>query len=257
MKIHVINLKESVERRRSITTQLNRLNLAFELFDAIKGVDIPDYELEQKVDMAEVKKYPYWLTKGILGASLSHMGVYKRIACSEESLHLVLEDDVVLSKDIVHVLSEIEKNGSYFEDHLLLLYGINIHDRIMLSKANSKTISGYKFYKVENSGISGGGAYIVHKKTAMNFLEKNPKIKVGPDSWSNFLAEGVYKQIDCIYPFVARPGYFESGIGYLNKSSKRYRMKLFLKKYRLPFFDLLLKYNRKRIWKKTSKVVFV
>jgi glycosyl transferase, family 25 len=257
MKIHVINLKEAVERRKSITTQLNRLNLDFELFDAIKGADIPADELEQKVDMAEVKKYPYWLTKGILGASLSHMGVYHRIANSEDPLHLILEDDVVLSRDIVSVLKAVEENSSHFENHLLLLYAINIHNRIELLRESCKIISGYKFYKVENSGISGGGAYIIHKKTAMKFLEKTSKIKVGPDSWSYFLAEGVYGQIDCIYPFVARPGYFESGIGYLNKSSKRYRMKLFLKKYRLPFFDLLLKYNRKRIWKKTSKVVFV
>lgn len=257
MMIHVINLKEAVERRLSISNQLNKLNLRFEIFEGIKGLDLSDKELEEKIDMAEVRKYPNWLTKGILGASLSHMGVYQRIANSEESLHLVLEDDVVLSKEIVSVLKAIEENSSYFESHLVLLYAINIHNRIELSRDNSKTISGYKFHKVENSGISGGGAYIVHKKTAINFLEKNPKIKVGPDSWSYFLAEGVYDQIDCIYPFVARPGFFESGIGYLDKSSKRYLIKKLFKKYQFPFFNLLLKFNRKRIWKKTSKVVFV
>ena len=37
MKIHVINLKEAVERRKSITSQLEMLGLNYEIFDAVRG----------------------------------------------------------------------------------------------------------------------------------------------------------------------------------------------------------------------------
>jgi glycosyl transferase, family 25 len=257
MKIHVINLKESVERRRSITTQLNRLNLAFELFDAIKGVDIPDYELEQKVDMAEVKKYPYWLTKGMLGASLSHMEVYRQIIESDEPWHLILEDDVILSSNLEFVLKQIEINSSFFESHLILLYVTNIHDNIKLSRTNCKSTAGVNFFQVVNKGVAGAGAYVIHKSIASSFLEKNPKISVGSDSWSDFLSMGIYEKIFCVYPFAVRPGFFESTIGYTNMLSPIYKIKHTVEKYRIPIFYQFLKRRRKIIWEKVSKIEFV
>ena len=55
--------------------QMKSLGLRYEFFEAIKGCSLTDDELSEKVDMTEVTKYPTWLTRNMLGAALSHMGV--------------------------------------------------------------------------------------------------------------------------------------------------------------------------------------
>jgi len=82
MEIHVINLKEAVDRRKSIESQLQKLQLNYKIFDAVRGLALSEKELNELVDMDEVRKYPNWLTPNMLGCSLSHMGVYKKICNS-------------------------------------------------------------------------------------------------------------------------------------------------------------------------------
>ena len=79
MEIHVVSLKKAVDRRKSIEGQLQKLNLSYTIFDAVLGSALNQDELDELVDMEEVKKYPKWLTPNALGCSLSHMGVYKRM----------------------------------------------------------------------------------------------------------------------------------------------------------------------------------
>jgi|GEM_PF-5412647 len=78
-----------------------------------------DDELSEKVDMTEVAKYPTWLTRNMLGAALSHMGVYKRIVNSGTDWHLILEDDVVLETNINQAINLISDNSEMFRTHLI------------------------------------------------------------------------------------------------------------------------------------------
>jgi glycosyl transferase family 25 len=256
MQVHVINLKEAVERRNSITSQLQKLGLQFEIFDAIRGSLLSEQELAEKVDMNEVLKYPKWLTRNMLGASLSHMGVYKRIVSSGVDWHLVLEDDVVLNEEVQKLMQHIEKHTETYREHLVLFYGISIKSSVELESSEITHSGDYHIHKVLSKEIGGAGAYMIHCQTAEKLLKKNMIIKVAPDTWHFFLDQGAFKQIDCVCPFAARPGLFESTIGYVDPRSIIFRIKKIIEIHKIPFLYHLLKRNRRKVWESTSNITF-
>lgn len=255
-QIHIINLQDADKRRRFMLQQMSKLGLSYMLFDAIKGSSLSAEELEKKVDMNEVAKYPKLLTRNILGASLSHMGVYKRIVESEEDWHLILEDDVVLAKDAELLINHIKDNQSLYKRHLVLFYSISLEKNVELLNSCVTSVNEFGIHKVLSKDIGGAGAYMIHRDTAKLLLEYNEMIKVAPDDWNFFLSQGAISQINCVYPFAARPGFFESTIGYVDPQSTRFKIKRVVEKYKIPLLYQMLRWNRRRVWKKTSKVVF-
>lgn len=257
MEIHVINLKEAVDRRRSIEGQLQKLGLEYKMFEAVRGSSLTQEQLDELVDMDEVRKYPNWLTPNMLGCSLSHMGVYKRMVDSPEEWHLVLEDDVVIDSDLDKTLKHIEERGEKFRGQLVLLYGVSHNSIIELKKAPESIISTKKIYRLLNSAnIGSTGAYVIHKETAQKMLEKNDKVKVAPDTWHYFQDQKALGDIYIVYPFAARPGFFESTIGYVNKKRLLFKLKRIIEKYKIPFLHSILKNHRRGVWERTSRVEF-
>jgi glycosyl transferase family 25 len=258
MQVHVINLKEATERRKSIVVQLEKLNLPFEIFEAIKGMSLSDEELSEQVDMNEVVKYPIWLSRNAIGCALSHNGVFRKIINSDNEWHLILEDDVNLDNEIVEIFNHIQQNKKIYKGHLILLYCISVNGFVMLSKQPIDSLTKYRIHKVlSNDELSGAGAYIIHRDTAKKILTTNTPVKVTNDIWHYFFVQGAIDQIDCVYPFAAKPGLFESTIGYMNPKSITFKIKNFINKYKVPILYAALRRNRKKVWDKTSKVQFV
>lgn len=255
-QIHIINLKDAESRKVFMIRQMKSLGLRYEFFEAIKGCTLTDDELSEKVDMTEVAKYPTWLTRNMLGAALSHMGVYKRIVNSGTDWHLILEDDVVLETNINQAINLISDNSEMFRTHLILFYGISLEGPVTLLKNPLLSDKNYNVHQVLSKDIGGAGAYMVHRDTARSLLEHNKIIKVAPDTWNFFREQGAISQIDCINPFVARPVFFESTIGYINPRTFLYKIKHLINRYKIPGLYQLLRRNRKKIWEKTSKVFF-
>jgi len=258
MQVHVINLKEAVERRKSITSQLHKLGLRYEIFDAVRGSSLSEKDLKEKVDMQEVAKYPNWLTPNMLGCSLSHLGVYRRIAASGTDWHLVLEDDVELDPAIVRFIEAYEQTGNKFQDHVVLLYGVKLSGNIILDKESLFEEADHTVHKVQpDQHVGSTGAYIIHKTTARKMLENNPLVKVAPDTWHFFRDQGSLRQLNLVYPFLSRPALFESTIGYVDKKSIKYKVKHFVERVKLPVLYQLLKRSRKNTFLKMSKIDFV
>lgn len=257
MQVHVINLKEAIERRKSITSQLEKLGLQYEIFDAVRGSSLSEKELVEKVDMQEVAKYPNWLTQNMLGCSLSHLGVYKRIAESGSDWHLVLEDDVELDPAILPFMEAFKKTGNTFQDHVVLLYGVKLSGKIILDKESLFEKAGRTIHKVQpHQKVGSTGAYFIHKATARKMFENNPLVKVAPDTWHFFRDQGSIQQLNCVYPFLSRPALFESTIGYVDKKSIKYKVKHFVERVKLPVFYQLLKRSRRNIFTNMSQVEF-
>lgn len=257
MQVHVINLKEAIERRKSIVSQLEKLGLRYEIFDAVRGSSLSEKELNAKVDMQEVAKYPNWLTPNMLGCSLSHLGVYRRIAESDTDWHLVLEDDVELDPNIVHFIETFEQTGNKFQGHIVLLYGVKLSGNIILDKESLFEEGGRTIHKVKpNQHVGSTGAYFIHKATARKMFENNPLVKVAPDTWHFFRDQGSIQQLNCVYPFLSRPALFESTIGYVDKKSIKYKVKHFVEKVKVPVLYQLLKRSRKNTFTKMSMVDF-
>lgn len=257
MHLYVINLKEAIDRRKSIEKQLKELGLDFTVFEAIKGSSLSIDELEKLVDMQEVQKYPDWLTPNMLGAALSHLGVYKSFLNTNLDWALILEDDVLLNKDIKLLIDHIIENENIYINHLILFYGVIHEGSLELSRNEISRTGSYSFHEVLSTSVGGAGAYIIHRSVAKKLVDSINKIKVAPDTWDYFKTLGAFTQINCIYPFAAKPGLFESTIGYVNKKSFSFKIKHFVEKYKVPLLYQLLRRNRKTVWEKTSKIEFV
>ncbi|MCG9750486.1 glycosyltransferase family 25 protein [Vibrio brasiliensis] len=109
MKICIISLKRSPERRENIKKQLDALGLEFEFFDAVDGRAEPPHPLFAKYDYFK----RLWLTngrmpsKGEMGCYASHYLIWQQCVASGESI-LVIEDDSYVKPVIVDLFSHIE-----------------------------------------------------------------------------------------------------------------------------------------------------
>ncbi|MGO3408927.1 glycosyltransferase family 25 protein [Marinomonas sp.] len=115
MKIFVISLKRSVERRAWITEQLNKHQVEFEFLDAIDGHVEPPHELFQNYNYLK----RLWLTsgrmpsKGELGCYASHYLLWEKSVALNEPI-LVIEDDVKIKTNFSDMLPIIEEKVSQY-----------------------------------------------------------------------------------------------------------------------------------------------
>ena len=115
MRILIVSLRRSPERRKYIKKQLDELGLKFEFFDAVDGRAEPPHPLFEHYDYFK----RLWLTngrapsKGEMGCYASHYLIWKEcVACNEPLL--VVEDDSHIKPIIVDLLPFIsEKVAEY------------------------------------------------------------------------------------------------------------------------------------------------
>ncbi len=72
MKTYIVNLPQAQDRRESVLAQCARFGLEAEVYPAVYGKDLPDEELRRRVDAPALDI----LTKGEIGCTLSHLGIY-------------------------------------------------------------------------------------------------------------------------------------------------------------------------------------
>jgi glycosyl transferase family 25 len=107
VKIFVINLKRSKDRRILIKKELDRLGMPFSFINAIDGKLIkPSYqkkmsklrfEAYKKIENLKAKNN---VSRGVVGCSLSHIKIYSHIVKKKIPLALVLEDDSEINEDL-------------------------------------------------------------------------------------------------------------------------------------------------------------
>ncbi|AMG30449.1 UDP-glucose--lipooligosaccharide glucosyltransferase [Grimontia hollisae] len=106
MRIIIVSLKHSLERRKKIEKTLSALKLPFCFFDAVDGKNehhkiFDHYNNKKRVF---IKGYP--LKPGELGCFASHYSLWERCVELNEPL-LVLEDDIELEDDFLNVYKKM------------------------------------------------------------------------------------------------------------------------------------------------------
>ena len=136
VKIFVINLKRSEERRNEITKKLNEFSLDFELFEAVDGMQLPDEFMEKIVNRSgwfkEDWEAVHLFRRGEVGASLSHFNIYKKIIRDNLDFAIILEDDVNFDKTFQDFANNRKNVKSLMNKFDLLLLGycgndVNFH----------------------------------------------------------------------------------------------------------------------------------
>ena len=104
MKIYVVSLERSSERRERITKHLSGLGVSFEFFSAVDGrvEKTPGYDDEQRI-----KEKGHSLTLGERGCFSSHRALWAKCVLLKEPI-LILEDDVDFSDSFLNGVKDLD-----------------------------------------------------------------------------------------------------------------------------------------------------
>lgn len=253
MKTYVINLERSVHRREHILGEVNRFGLDYELIKAVDGAKMTDEERERLCDMNEVRKYPEWLSPGMLGCSLSHYNVYRKIIEDNVDIALVLEDDVILPDSLPVLLDEITQQIA--ENEVISLYYFSLKpcvlsDRDVVPLSNGFTL---RYPMDVNQPITTAG-YVITNAAALTLADIILPVRVGPDSWGYFYENNGFESFRCVYPV---PLVLTAAKSDIHNSTLRGTITKFIDDYKVPGFYSLVRALRKREISSRSKIELI
>ncbi|MBU3538169.1 glycosyltransferase family 25 protein [Polynucleobacter sp. UK-Gri1-W3] len=166
IKIFVISLQRSLDRRKQVEKEMQKISLPWEFLDAIDGSALTSNPVEYKP--TKVKRLQgYELTPNEIGCYLSHKEAWKRCV-SENAPTLVLEDDFALAPNFENVLSTIlEADDSW---NFLRLQGLyEVPYKTLFEK------SGVAFVRNEGDAV-GATAYLLKPEIAKQLIQNSADI---------------------------------------------------------------------------------
>lgn len=255
MKIFVVNLKKSKDRRKAMESQLKKLNLNYEIFEAVDGYNLPISEFEKYYDEHFFKNRRPYYSLGIAGCTLSHYQLYRKIVDQKIENALILEDDMVINKDILSVLPFVEQQLK--DDEVIMLFyqsrsSINISQPFKIPSSINK----YALYKVDSlKGLGSTGGYCINYNTAKKMAESLLPLSTGPDDWEIFFERGLLQNIKVIYPFILENSYASTTINSFFKG-KQYQKSIlnFIENNRIFPFYHILRNRRKKFYSTRQNV---
>jgi glycosyl transferase, family 25 len=170
--ITVINLKKDIDRKNNITQQLNKLNLKFDFFEAIYGSELSSEELDLVYNpKLSIDNGTRALTRGEVGATLSHFGVYQKMIEDDIDEMIIFEDDIAVGQDFLAALDVIEhlpKNWEVF----LLSYSLRTKQDSRLCHFNVNLENNPTSFGVgvPLKVLGGAFCYVINRRGAQRML---------------------------------------------------------------------------------------
>jgi len=169
--IYIINLKTSIDRKKTFTKVMDKYNIKFNVFDAINGKSLDEKYIKNNTTFLCNN---FLCSNGIIGCQLSHISLWKQlIDDNNNDKYLILEDD----------FSEIDVNNINILINFINLKKINFDMiRIYCSSlfgcsrvsANKIVITNKLYLKKALFSLSTCG-YIISKtgaKKLINYINK-------------------------------------------------------------------------------------
>jgi glycosyl transferase family 25 len=144
IKIFVINLKNDFYRRKHIVNELKKLNLKFNFFFAKKGIELSKKEIALYSKNEAFNNENRNLSMDEISCALSHIKIYKKIIKYKYKLSLILEDDVIIDKDLLNIfknLNRFPKNWeliNFYTDAKKKVIGPKIYKNYQCVKFNER-----------------------------------------------------------------------------------------------------------------------
>ena len=175
----VINLTKSTDRLEYIYQQTRLIGIRIERFPAIYGKDIMDsikpYVAWKSVPIPPPTNINAHPLPGEIGVYMSHITLWKQLLESEHEYYMVIEDDVILSPNLLYLDDIISKLPSNWD---FVFLGVNIlgcKNQHMEPHSNidgkntvvSVTNQLFKVNRLLSECMAGAFGYIVRKKGAM------------------------------------------------------------------------------------------
>jgi glycosyl transferase family 25 len=178
MKIVVINLARSVERREHISTQLRRLNLDFEFAVAVDGQNLSGHQMGLYSADAAFTNLGRGLHRNEIGCFLSHVQVWETLVESGQNEFLILEDDVTIADDLV---SLIRRHEEWIPtDAGVVYFAHHVANEINLVPISVPARSP-RFLCEFDGPVMSSSAYLLRRAAAINLLRHWKPIRMATD----------------------------------------------------------------------------
>ncbi len=251
MKAYVITLKRFKQRNQYIKRHIVERNLDYKIIQAVDGSFLTEKDLEKLCNIEKVHKLRWWLTNGAIGCALSHLNAYKELITTDNKAAFIIEDDVILPKNINFILNELEKEIK--SNEIILLYYASFKPAKLSVVGKEKILQGNLYYPMDIKQIITASAYIIGKDAARNIIKTNRPIEVTADSWHYFYEKRAFDSLRLYFPRVVSTMNFKSSIDYLKNGSIKQILSSFIDEYKIPLLYQLIQYKRKRRLNKMIK----
>ncbi|RYD57373.1 MAG: glycosyltransferase family 25 protein [Sphingobacteriales bacterium] len=256
MKVFVVSLARSADRRKHMIAHLTQRGVDFEIFDAIEGALLSEEEIQKYCDMDALEKHAKWLNRGTIGACLSHYFIFKRIIELNLPSACIIEDDIIVDKNFDKLLNAID--SSVIQDKKLTLLYYTSWNKIELETLNRSLSGEFGLYKIRNyEGLNSSAGYIVSQEACKRLVNVVLPIRMGPDNWAEFKRLGVMDEVTCIFPQPLNNTHAKSSIEYLEAKSMTSKVADFVDKNKIFPFYQLLKQRRKMMSEKMMNIKIV
>ena len=220
LKILVINLKASSERRDRISKQLNDLNIPYEFLEATEGQMLNDEWIEDNIGdyLKRIYHYNehYSVNKNAFACADSHRRAQLIASNFENGYTLILEDDVELTRNfknkIVNTVKLMQKHSLHLAFPGYNLASGSCEKRIDIDCSGL----GFSFLGYPIAGhVSGAYSYVVDSIGAKKLVNNNLKTIGSTADTFHIKEKGLNESTVVLYPKLVTTGYFESDIGYM------------------------------------------
>lgn len=211
IKILVISLLRSPDRREVISSRLNGLGLDFAFVDAVDARALST-ESVREIQLAQRTHRDYGRLMGPteISCAMSHVAAYREIANSKLDGAIILEDDAIIDNRFRALFNWLQAQrpslrglfllggGEYLEKGVVK----NYFDFAILAKTPELSDPSWgAFFRVDRcfDRLARACGYFIDQESAARLFENNSPPKALADDWPFFIRQG------WITPYLCRP----------------------------------------------------
>ena len=214
IKILIISLLRSPDRREAIAARLDALGLAYNFVDAVDALGLANEQV-QKIQSNQSAKRDYGRTIGSteIACALSHLKAYESILTESLDGAIILEDDALVDERFAPFANWLSRQGSAPQGLWLLGGGEylekqvtkNYFDFAILATKPSVTDNSWgKLFQIKAcyDKLARACGYFIDAQTAQSLLfSNNPPVALA-DDWPFFIDSGLIKSAYLCRPFL-------------------------------------------------------
>jgi hypothetical protein len=197
--IFIISLPNST-RVNLIKTQLEQLNLEFEIIQGIDGKLLTESDVLASVNRKSCRaRLGYEISKGLIGCYLGHLSAYETAKSKDCEWVLILEEDVQVKELSVKVIEEFQK---ILSDQPKIIQLFSRSSRLADKRTFVQLQQNYFGFRFRPRLVgNGAAAYLINKK-ALTLATQLPYVTGAPDwpPWSQEI------EFYGIYPWMFHEG---------------------------------------------------
>lgn len=255
MHAYVVNLARSRDRREHMIAQLQKTSLDYEIVTAVDGskLDLLDSAIvdsSMPFTASTVADFNAGLAAGTVGDALSHLNIYRNIIDSGFDAALVLEDDIILPRDVGPLADAVAAHLTGAEVALL---SVDSPEPCKMSPDGLTRLPSARLLAmpIDVTQPRSSAAYVITRQACERMVKRMPPVRVQADGWWFFYREELLDRVRCVLPmpvlknpkFASTIGSYSLGNGILGRLAKP------LVSSNIPVLHQALTYRRQRIYR--------